>query len=96
MGFVEDYWLEIVSLSLSLLAMAVSLYSLYLKRLDIERERLAREITFGPLDETMVIDRDAIDEAYAELTGGSDTQVEKWIAELRMRLGVSDSRVAGR
>jgi tetratricopeptide (TPR) repeat protein len=35
-------------------------------------------------------------ERYAELTGGSDTQVEKWIAELRMRLGVSDSRVAGR
>lgn len=35
-------------------------------------------------------------ERYAELTGGSDTQVEKWIAELRMRLGVVESRVAGR
>lgn len=35
-------------------------------------------------------------ERYAELTGGSDQQVEKWIAELRMRLGVVESRVAGR
>ncbi len=35
-------------------------------------------------------------ERYAELTGGSDTQVEKWIADLRMRLGVAESRVAGR
>ena len=33
---------------------------------------------------------------YAELTDGSDTQVEKWIAELKMRLGVAESRIAGR
>ena len=35
-------------------------------------------------------------ERYAELTGGSDKQVEKWIAELKMRLGVAESRIAGR
>jgi hypothetical protein len=61
MGFFEEYWLEFISISFSVIALLVSLYSLYLKRLDIEKERLAREITFGPMDDTLAIDREAIE-----------------------------------
>ncbi len=61
MGFLEDYWLEMLSITFSVVALVVSLYSLYLKRLDIERERLAREITFGPVDDPLEVDKAAID-----------------------------------
>jgi len=61
MGFVEDYWLEMLSIVFSLTALVVSLYGLYIKRLDFEKERLAREITFGPIDETILVDRETID-----------------------------------
>ncbi len=61
MGFFDEYWLEFISITFSLIAMAVSLYSLYLERIDIEKERFAREITFGPMDDPLVIDRDTID-----------------------------------
>jgi hypothetical protein len=61
MGFFDDYMLEILSITFSLIALFVSLYSLYLTRLDIEKERLAREITFGPIDGTISVDREAID-----------------------------------
>ena len=98
MGFLEEYWLEIVSLSLSLLAMAVSLYSLYLKRLDIEKERLAREITFGPLDETLVIDRETIenrDEIPIQLvneTGIPQIINDIWIKVERYPKEISDEQ----
>ena len=61
MGFFDEYWLEMLSITFSIIAMVVSMYSLYLKRLDIEKERFAREITFGPMDETITVDRDDID-----------------------------------
>ncbi|NIP36128.1 MAG: hypothetical protein GWN18_14360, partial [Thermoplasmata archaeon] len=57
MGFFDDYWLEFISITFSVIALVVSLYSLYLKRLDIEKERFAREITFGPMDDPLTIDR---------------------------------------
>lgn len=61
MSFLADQWPAILSISMSLLALFISIYSLYLKRLDVERERLAREITFGPIDEDIVVDRETIE-----------------------------------
>jgi hypothetical protein len=83
MGFVEDYWLEIMSITFSLVALVVSLYSLYLKRLDIEKERLAREVTIGPMDDPLVVDRGAIedqDEVPVQLV--NDTGIPQIVNEL--------------
>jgi len=61
MGFFEDYWLEMLSITFSVVAMAVSLYSLYLKRAELQKERFAREVSFGPMDEVILVDREAIE-----------------------------------
>ena len=87
MGFIEDYWLEILSITLSSIAMVVSLYSLYLKRLDIEKERLAREITFGPIDGTIRVDREAIenqDEIPVQLV--NDTGIPQIVNEVWVQI----------
>ena len=87
MGFPEDYWLEIMSIIFSLTALMVSLYSLYLKRLDFEKERMAREITFGPIDELIVVDSEAIenrDEIPIQLI--NDTGIPQIVNELWIQI----------
>jgi hypothetical protein len=87
MGFLDEYWLGLISFTFSIVALVVSLYSLYLKRLDIERERLAREITFGPLDKTLVIDREAIenrDEIPIQLV--NDTGIPQIVNDLWLKV----------
>ena len=98
MGFPEDYWLEILSIIFSLTAMVISMYSLYLKRLDFEKERMAREITFGPVDETITVDKAAIenrDEIPVQLindTGIPQIVSEMWIQIERYPKEISDEQ----
>jgi hypothetical protein len=100
MGFIDDYLLEMLSITFSLIALFVSLYSLYLKRLDIEKERLAREITFGPIDETISVDRSDIenrDEIPIQLindTGIPQIVNEIWIKVEQYPKDISDEQYA--
>jgi hypothetical protein len=83
MGLFGDYWLEMLSITFSVIAMVVSLYSLYLERLDIEKERFAREITIGPIDETILADRETIEnQDEIPLLLINDTGVPQIVSEL--------------
>lgn len=100
MGFVEESWLEILSITFSMLALAISLWSLYIKRLDLQRERLAREVTFGPVDAEVVIDREAIENAdpmtvqLINDTGIQQIASEVWVRVESMPREVSDEQYA--
>jgi hypothetical protein len=87
MGLIDDYLLEILSITFSTIALFVSLYSLYLKRLDIEKERLAREITFGPIDDPIEVTWEAIenrDEIPIQLV--NDTGIPQIVNEMWIRI----------
>ena len=99
MGLLEEYWLEILSISFSLFALFISFYSLYLKRIDVEREKLAREITFGPIDDVevsleVIENRDHLTVQLINDTGIQQIVSEVWLQVEQCPKDLTDEQYA--